>query len=62
LPIGVQITVAFAVVNLFLGLFNLLRSRLDGAAILGEAPPRRSGAALVRYALFGVLVLFALVL
>ena len=40
LPIGVQVALLFAVVNLFLGLFNLLPiPPLDGAALLERVLP-----------------------
>ena len=48
LPLGVQIALSFAVVNLFLGLFNLLPiPPLDGAALLERVLPPRVAAGLV---------------
>ena len=62
LPTAVQFALAFAVVNLFLGLFNLLPvPPLDGAALLERVLPRAWLAGWRRFQPYGVLVLFALV-
>jgi Zn-dependent protease len=62
LPTGVQIALIFAVVNLFLGLFNLVPiPPLDGAALLERVLPRSMLPGWHRFRPYGVLVLFALV-
>ena len=49
LPLGIQILFSFAVVNLFLGLFNLLPiPPLDGSALLERVLPGRVAPALVQ--------------
>ncbi len=59
----VQIAFAFAVVNLFLGLFNLLPiPPLDGSALIERVLPARSLPAWHRFRPYGILVLFVLVL
>jgi Zn-dependent protease len=59
----VQIAFAFAVVNLFLGLFNLLPiPPLDGSAMIERVLPARSLPAWHRFRPYGILVLFVLVL
>ena len=62
LPLAVQITLAFAVVNLFLGLFNLLPiPPLDGAALLERVLPRDWLPGWERFRPYGMLLIFALV-
>ena len=62
LPLGVQILFSFALVNLFLGLFNLLPiPPLDGSAILERALPSRWLPHWYRFRPYGILVLFLLV-
>ena len=62
LPLAVQITLAFAVVNLFLGLFNLVPiPPLDGAALLERVLPREWLPGWHRFRPYGMLVIFALV-
>jgi Zn-dependent protease len=62
LPIGVQIALSFAVVNLFLGLFNFLPiPPLDGAALLERVMPTRWRPGWEQFRPYGILVLFALV-
>ena len=62
LPTGVQIALIFAVVNLFLGLFNLLPiPPLDGAALLERVLPERWLPGWQRFRPYGVLVIFFLV-
>jgi Zn-dependent protease len=59
----VQVAFAFAVVNLFLGLFNLLPiPPLDGSALIERVLPARSLPAWHRFRPYGILVLFVLVL
>ena len=59
----VQIAFAFAVVNLFLGLFNLLPiPPLDGSVLVERVLPARSLPAWHRFRPYGILVLFVLVL
>jgi Zn-dependent protease len=63
LPIGVQIALVFAVVNLFLGLFNLLPiPPLDGAALLERVLPRGWLPRWHAFQPYGVLVILLLVL
>jgi Zn-dependent protease len=63
LPLGVQIALAFAVANLFLGVFNLFPiPPLDGAALLERVLPREWLPGWHRFPPYGVLLLFALVL
>jgi Zn-dependent protease len=62
-PLTVQIAWAFAVVNLFLGLFNLLPiPPLDGAALLERVLPRDWLPRWHAFQPYGVLVLLVLVL
>jgi len=62
LPLGVKILFSFAVVNLFLGLFNLVPiPPLDGSAIVGRLLPERWLPAWYRFQPYGFLVLFILV-
>jgi Zn-dependent protease len=59
----VQIAFAFAVVNLFLGLFNLLPiPPLDGSALIERVLPARALPTWHRFRPYGILVLFVLVL
>ena len=61
-PLAVQVTVLFATVNLFLGLFNLLPiPPLDGAALLERVLPREWLPAWHRFRPYGMLVIFGLV-
>ena len=62
LPLAVQIALSFAVVNLFLGIFNLVPiPPLDGAALLERVLPREWLPAWHRFRPYGMLVIFALV-
>jgi Zn-dependent protease len=62
LPLVVQIALAFAIVNLFLGLFNLVPiPPLDGAALLERVLPREWLPGWQRFRPYGMLVIFALV-
>ncbi|HEY7106902.1 MAG TPA: site-2 protease family protein, partial [Acidimicrobiia bacterium] len=62
LPLGVQIVFSFAVVNLFLGLFNLLPiPPLDGSHLVARVLPERWLPAWYRFQPYGFLVLFILV-
>jgi Zn-dependent protease len=62
LPLGVQILYSFALVNLFLGVFNLLPiPPLDGSAMLERVLPEEWLPAWYRFRPYGILVLFALV-
>jgi Zn-dependent protease len=62
-PLAVQIAWAFAVVNLFLGLFNLLPiPPLDGAALLERVLPREWLPRWRAFQPYGVLLLLVLVL
>jgi Zn-dependent protease len=62
LPLGVQILFSFALVNLFLGVFNLLPiPPLDGAAIIERVLPRNWLQGWYRFRPYGFLVLFILV-
>ena len=57
-----QLTMAFALVNLFLGIFNLLPiPPLDGSAILEPVLPERWRATWYRIRPYGLLIVFALV-
>jgi Zn-dependent protease len=59
----IQIVFAFAVVNLFLGLFNLLPiPPLDGSALIERVLPGRWLPGWHRFRPYGILVLFVLVL
>ena len=61
-PLAVQIALAFAIVNLFLGLFNLVPiPPLDGAALLEHVLPREWLPAWHRFRPYGMLVIFGLV-
>jgi Zn-dependent protease len=63
LPLGVQIALAFATANLFLGVFNLLPiPPLDGSALLERVLPPQWLPGWHRFQPYGVLVLFGLVL
>ena len=63
LPLAVQIALSFAVVKLFLGLFNLFPiPPLDGAALLERILPREWLPRWHSFQPYGVLVIFALVL
>jgi Zn-dependent protease len=62
LPLSVKILFSFAVVNLFLGLFNLVPiPPLDGSAIVGRMLPEQWLPAWYRFQPYGFLVLFILV-
>ena len=62
LPTGVQVALVFAVVNLFLGLFNLVPiPPLDGAALLERVLPESWLPGWQRFRPYGVLVIFFLV-
>lgn len=62
LSLAAQLALVFAVVNLFLGLFNLLPiPPLDGAALLERALPARYLQTWHRFRPYGILVLFLLV-
>ena len=62
LPLVVQVALAFAIVNLFLGLFNLVPiPPLDGAALLERILPRGWLPGWQRFRPYGMLVIFALV-
>jgi Zn-dependent protease len=62
LPLVVQILYSFALVNLFLGVFNLLPiPPLDGSALLERVLPEEWLPAWSRFRPYGMLVLFALV-
>jgi len=62
LPTGVQVALIFAVVNLFLGLFNLVPiPPLDGAALLERVLPQSWLPGWQRFRPYGVLVIFFLV-
>src|SRR3954447_19223371 len=63
LPLGVQIALAFAAVNLFLGIFNLFPiPPLDGAALIERVLPPAWLPGWRRFQPYGVLVLFGLVI
>lgn len=62
LPIGFQIAYSFALVNVFLALFNLLPiPPLDGSAVFELVMPDRWRASWYKFRPYGILVLFALV-
>ena len=62
LPLGIQILFSFAVVNLFLGLFNLLPiPPLDGSALLERVLPEAWLPHWYQFRPYGFLVLFLLV-
>jgi len=62
LPLGVKILFSFAVVNLFLGLFNLVPiPPLDGSAIVGRLLPEQWLPTWYKFQPYGFLVLFILV-
>jgi Zn-dependent protease len=62
LPLGARLAFVFAVVNLFLGVFNLLPiPPLDGSALLERVLPREWLPAWDRFRPYGILVLFLLV-
>ena len=57
-----QIALAFAVVNLFVGLFNFVPiPPLDGAALLERVMPRAWLPGWQRFRPYGILVIFGLV-
>jgi Zn-dependent protease len=61
--LAIQIVFAFAVVNLFLGLFNLLPiPPLDGSALVERMLPERALPAWYRFRPYGFLVLLVLVI
>jgi Zn-dependent protease len=62
LPLGIQILFSFAVVNLFLGLFNLLPiPPLDGSALIERVLPEKWLPNWYQFRPYGFLVLFILV-
>ena len=62
LPLGIQILFSFALVNLFLGLFNLLPiPPLDGSALIERVLPATWLPGWYRFRPYGFLVLFLLV-
>jgi Zn-dependent protease len=62
LPLVAQLLFLFAIVNLFLGLFNLLPiPPLDGSALLERALPARYLETWYQFRPYGILVLFLLV-
>jgi Zn-dependent protease len=62
LPLGIRVLFSFAVVNLFLGLFNLLPiPPLDGSALLERALPAEWLPNWHKFRPYGFLVLFLLV-
>jgi Zn-dependent protease len=62
LPIGIQILFSFALVNLFLGLFNLLPiPPLDGSSLIERVLPEAWLPHWYRFRPYGFLVLFLLV-
>jgi Zn-dependent protease len=62
LPLGVRIVFSFAVVNLFLGLFNLLPiPPLDGSALIERVLPEKWLPNWYQFRPYGFLVLFVLV-
>ncbi len=61
-PLGFRILLSFAVVNLFLGVFNLLPiPPLDGSSLLERVLPERYLPSWYKFRPYGILVLFALV-
>jgi len=62
-PLAVQVALVFALVNLLLGVFNLLPiPPLDGSAIIERLLPRRALPTWHRFRPYGLLVLLVLVL
>jgi Zn-dependent protease len=62
LPLGIQVLFSFAVVNVFLGVFNLLPiPPLDGSALIERVLPAAWLPAWHRFRPYGFLVLFLLV-
>lgn len=62
LPLGIQVLFSFAMVNLFLGVFNLLPiPPLDGSVLIERVLPATWLPAWYRFRPFGFLVLFLLV-
>jgi Zn-dependent protease len=62
LPLGVRVLFSFAVVNMFLGLFNLLPiPPLDGSALIERVLPERWLPNWYQFRPYGFLVLFILV-
>jgi Zn-dependent protease len=62
LPLGIQVLFSFAMVNLFLGVFNLLPiPPLDGSALIERVLPATWLPAWYRFRPYGFLVLFLLV-
>ena len=62
LPLGIQVLFSFALVNLFLGVFNLLPiPPLDGSALIERVLPAAWLPAWHRFRPYGFLVLFVLV-
>jgi Zn-dependent protease len=63
LPLAVQIALAFAVVNMFLGLFNLVPiPPLDGSALLERVLPSRWMPGWQQFRPYGIFVLLLLVI
>lgn len=61
LPLGVQVLIGFALVNLLLGLFNLLPiPPLDGSSLFERVLPARWLPRWYRFRPYGILVLFLL--
>ncbi len=61
-PLGFRILLSFAIVNLFLGVFNLLPiPPLDGSSLLERVLPDRYLPAWYKFRPYGILVLFGLV-
>ena len=62
LPLDFRIVLSFALVNLFLGLFNLLPiPPLDGSSLIERVLPEKWLPGWYRFRPYGILVLFALV-
>jgi len=62
LPLGTRIIFTFAVVNLLLGLFNLLPiPPLDGSALLERVLPERYLPAWYKFRPYGILVLLVII-
>lgn len=62
LPLGIRFALIFAVVNLFLGLFNLLPiPPLDGSALIERVLPATALGTWHRFRPYGILVLFVLI-